>query len=528
MTNVSTDQLLNRGGTAETFPPEAASKRERPRAASFIFALAPDQVEAIAQRLTQLSGAAAALSRVELIILDTPEAAIAKAGLVFAVKRSLDSKRRGWKRTVAPLSARSTTPRGALKKILKQAADIKVLARVETEQRFWPLRFGDRRAEITLDHASARMNGKEVAVASLTCASDAAKIDFFNFVTAAFDPERMRLIAETDLERIYRLCDGPLDPYVTATLPKLDADMDAAEGFRTVAGACLTQILANEAAIRASDDHEAVHQCRVGFRRLSACLRFFSNFIRGPDYDALWDAFAELRTHLREARDLDVLIAEVIAPAIAEGPVAGADALMQELEGRRAAAHADLLDTLRRPATGALFFRFAIWLSIGDWTMQTADVKAARLRQMPLLKFAQRKFATANDKFEACCAHLAEATSEERHRTRIRAKNMRYAAEFFESLARSKAARRRLRNFLKPVKELQTVLGEWNDILVARRVLMGFAEPQAGQKAPPLLAAPAAALADRIQLLGDSEFIERSAKACQALVAGEPFWRKLG
>jgi CHAD domain-containing protein len=256
-------------------------------------------------------------------------------------------------------------------------------------------------------------------------------------------------------------------------------------------------------------------------------LRFFSSFAHGADYDALWDAFGELRTHLRETRDLDVLIAEVIVPAMAEAPVAGAETLMQELEARRAAAHAVLLDTLRRPATAALFFRFALWLSIGDWTTQIANVKAARARPMPLPKFARRKFAAVNDKFEACCADLAEATSEERHRTRIRAKNMRYAAEFFESLVRSKVARRRFRDFLKPVKELQTVLGEWNDVLVARRFLAGFAEPLTGRKVPPL-AAPAVALADRIQLLGDGEFLERSAQACQALVAGEPFWRKLG
>jgi CHAD domain-containing protein len=62
---------------------------------------------------------------------------------------------------------------------------------------------------------------------------------------------------------------------------------------------------------------------------------------------------------------------------------------------------------------------------------------------------------------------LLGATAAERHRVRIRAKRLRYAAEFFQSLYPSAAMQR----YIGRLTSLQDALGRLNDASVARRML---------------------------------------------------------
>jgi CHAD domain-containing protein len=61
---------------------------------------------------------------------------------------------------------------------------------------------------------------------------------------------------------------------------------------------------------------------------------------------------------------------------------------------------------------------------------------------------------------------LAEVTPEERHQVRIEIKKLRYATEFFESLFKQGAAKRRKRKAMESLEALQEVLGDLNDIAV--------------------------------------------------------------
>jgi CHAD domain-containing protein len=547
MTKLLADHSIMAGVPAEAAAPEPVdnARRSPNRAVSLSFVLAAEDADGFAARLNRLSGVGAANLASRTVYLDTPDHAITGLGLGFGIRRRNTTKRSGWKRFVTPLSA--ATPKSARRRLnhsLRCAAAISVVACVETQRRQWLLRFDDCQAELRLDCSTAQMNGREVAVASASFTSNAPNADFFQFVAAACDPEKLRLSAESDLLRIFRLNHdgfglkqskviGPLPPHLTAFAPDLDAAMDAAAGFRTIAMACFDQFLLNEAAIRATGDREAVHQCRVALRRLSACLRFFSDFVVGSDYEALWQGFKELGAHLRKARDLDVLIADVVAPALAFRPPAGATALMRELEARREQAHADLVGALCAPASAALFLKFVIWLQVGDW-MHSVDPKSRQRQIMPIVKYMRREFATLNHKFVLRCCELSTATQEERHRTRIRAKNLRYDAEFLETLARGKTAMKRLRVFIQTLKTLQTVLGNWNDIVMAHRFFIAFGAEAKGKakmvtktKRRSSLAFAAEALSQRIGSMSETEFREKSSKACQALVKGKPFWTKL-
>lgn len=522
-------------------------------AVSFNFILADEDVDHCADMLNRLSGAKTTDEMLHIIYLDTPDDAIARLGLGFSIRRrgGTGSRRGGWKRFVEALSpATPKTARRTLAACLQQAASIEVVARTETRRRVWSFSCGGMAAEGRLDRSSVVMNDKKAVLGSFRLTCDAPNVEFFRLVTEACAPDRLRLSAESDLARAYRLCDGPNAPYVTAFAPDLNATMDAETAFRTIATACFNHFLLNETAIRAKGDREAVHQCRVALRRLSACLRLFSGFIGGADYEALRTDLKELGTYLRNARDLDVMIADVIAPALAADPPAGTPALMREIEARRTKAYADLVARLWAPASAALFLRLALWLEAGDWT-SSADPKSLKRRGEPIAKYARQKFERMKCKFAERCAGLGQANREERHSTRIHAKNLRYGTEFFATLAPGKMASKRMLAFIHAVKTLQTVLGDWNDILMARQFLASFGpEPKIAPEAEArsdivvdlqpgmrwtaalngssTLIAAANALAYRIKETPETEFCEKSTKACRSLHKLKPFWTQLG
>jgi CHAD domain-containing protein len=65
---------------------------------------------------------------------------------------------------------------------------------------------------------------------------------------------------------------------------------------------------------------------------------------------------------------------------------------------------------------------------------------------------------------------LQEMTAPERHKFRIRMKKIRYAAEFFESLFRSKRERKALARLSKHAKKIQDALGSLNDFIADRKM----------------------------------------------------------
>jgi triphosphatase len=506
---------------------------------SLHFVLAPDHIAAFAAHVAEVSGAAPVESEFRVVCLDTRDDAFARLGLCHGLKSiGGPARQSGWHKFVVPLSAATPKPS---RRLLKQTLDsgrIIAVARVETERRRWPLRFPTCRAEVSLDSSTVLMGGTQMLLASVTFSSKVPTADFFRFVADICDPARLRLSAETDLLRVTRLRGSRAPQYAPAFDAKLSAAMTAAEGFRAIAAACFEQFLLNEAAIRGSREREAVHQCRVALRRFSACRRFFSAFLTGGDDDAIRRDFKELRGRLRKARDLQVLLGDVIAPAVTVDSPKGGKALIREIEMKRDAAETELSESLRRPETAALFLRFALWLHAGEW-LRAEDEERTHERMRPVVKYAERKLDAENRKFLENCHELTEMSDEDRHRMRIRAKNLRYAAEFLRPLARRDAARTRYRAFHAPLKELQTVLGDWNDILMARRFFSTFAaeaEDQAatieGEKPVRRAGRPALtagnALAKRITALPDSDFRERCVKACQALRDAKPFWSKLG
>lgn len=245
----------------------------------------------------------------------------------------------------------------------------------------------------------------------------------------------------------------------------LDASMTIEHGFRVIAGNCLAQMQDNEAGVLLGSDPEAIHQMRVGMRRLRSTLRLFAPWIPFPP--ALQQEIDWLGAELGAARDADVLADSSLAKVIDACPQAlGLLALRQAasvLAGQRRQQAAMAVASVRY---SRLMLGLVGWLQASGWHASLDDLARAALG-CPLPKRASQILLRRHEKLLTRCKRLAHGTAEQRHRIRIAAKKARYATEFFLSLLSAPRAKR----YIKCLAGLQDALGGLNDAAVADRLL---------------------------------------------------------
>lgn len=268
-------------------------------------------------------------------------------------------------------------------------------------------------------------------------------------------------------ERGFRLQQGtPATPVKAREIP-LDPGMPPLAAFRAIALACVEQMQGNHAGVigaEGGEDSEYIHQMRVATRRLRACLRLFAPQLPPGFADELLPPLREMMGLLGAARDLDVLLAEIAAPALLALPdEPRLAALAGIVTDRRHAARTDAVRHLQARQFGRLMLRLVSLLNQPAFVDPVPGGPATDFANERLRKLQRkvRRLATA--------ARIDDPVS--LHVLRIGIKRLRYALEFFAPLARGKA-RRRLAQRLAAV---QGTLGELNDLANAGRLLMDCA-----------------------------------------------------
>jgi CHAD domain-containing protein len=229
-----------------------------------------------------------------------------------------------------------------------------------------------------------------------------------------------------------------------------------------------------------ADEPDAVHQMRVAARRLRAILRSFRTVIPQPGTDDTAEDLKWLGQLLGAARDGEVLPGHLRAslrPVPAEliiGPV------LARIQGyfapRRAAARAELLAALDSPrylrlATG--LDRLAAGPLTGPQAGEPArDVLPAAVRRA--CRQAARRMGRARH------TPPGPARDTALHEARKSARRARYAAEA-ASLASGEPARR----YARRMKQVQSVLGDHQDTVLARQAArdLGISAYLAGENA---------------------------------------------
>lgn len=281
-----------------------------------------------------------------------------------------------------------------------------------------------------------------------------------------------RISGISKAERGYFLLTGERPGPRKAPHLTMAAEISTADALKTIARSSLGQFLANQDCLVETGDPEALHQMRVALRRLRSAIGIFKTITDTPDTALLRQELRWLQGPLGAARDNDVFIAQILEPLAAPlGAEPGYTSFRNDFEDRRQATQAAAKDVLAQPRFARLMLLLGQWIESGLWQNAEDDNRRSRLDE-PARLLAQATLAEHYRKARRAMRTLADQDSAERHRTRIRVKKLRYAADFFASLF----ANRKGKRFYTQLSMLQDRLGLLNDIAVSQRLLREYAQ----------------------------------------------------
>jgi CHAD domain-containing protein len=255
---------------------------------------------------------------------------------------------------------------------------------------------------------------------------------------------------------------------VRARPVRLSRKIPVEEAFRLTVFECLAHVAANAPAILHKRDVEALHQMRVGLRRLHVALTAFGEEFRTPALKEIRKRTKAFTDAIGPARDLDVFLGELFdEPARVSGYSEAFMALRERAESVRndawnqAIAHVEsaefsvFLDDVAAAAETHSWFAKAIGANAFKPRFHAdapVERTAARILDGHLIKVSKRG------------RHMKSLSEHDRHRLRIALKKLRYAAEFFEPLYKKK----HVGIYLKRLRALLEDLGALNDLVTVR------------------------------------------------------------
>ncbi len=226
----------------------------------------------------------------------------------------------------------------------------------------------------------------------------------------------------------------------------------------------LEAIRAHDPGTRLGEDPEELHQMRVAVRRLRAVLRAARGMFAKKPIQALREELGWLGAALGGRRDLDVLREYLRGEVRALEPAdrAAGRSLLRRLERPGVQARAELLAAL----DGARYF------TLLDRIEEMLAHPPVHDANITLAGVASREW----KKLRKAVKALPDAPSaDDLHAVRIREKRARYAAELAAPDVGHSAER-----FVERLKELQDVLGEHQDAVVAESRLRDLAREAPG------------------------------------------------
>jgi triphosphatase len=361
-------------------------------------------------------------------------------------------------------AARGTALEPLLDKKLRR--DLKPLFQTRVRRQIYPIRRGDSQIEFTVDKGKVEVAGHSSPLCEVELELKQGEPDeLFKIAQAMGDTLPVSVASKSKATLGYELVDGEQPSAVKGEPVELSPDADWATAFKVIAMTCLHQIAANQSALR-RHDAEAVHQMRVGLRRMRAAISLFKVMLAGPQTEAMKEQFKWLTNELGPARELDVFIKRVVKRAGGtRANKAGLSTVAQGFRARRTQALDRAVQATASPRFRRLMLDAAAWIEVGDWT-RTEDELIRALRERTLRGAATEELRRRRKKIRKRGAHLADLDPLKRHKLRIQAKKLRYATEFFAGVFPGRKSARLRGKFGTRLRKLQDALGDLNDIVV--------------------------------------------------------------
>lgn len=289
----------------------------------------------------------------------------------------------------------------------------------------------------------------------------------------------LRLSAVSKAERGYRLADGQARDRPRYERPALVPGLSTGQAFQQLGAGCLGHLGANAESLAATPGPEGVHQVRVAVRRLRAALSTFKPATEDPAWRTVRGRLKWLAGELDQARNLDVFIADIWRPAArAQHDLPGMAAFGRALLSAQTRAYDRAVAAIGQADFRSLLLETAAWLQLGDWS---TDAVLAPERERPAEAFAAAALDRRRDKILRAGERLADLDRETRHKLRIQAKILRYAAEDLGGLFPRHP--KRAERFVEALKAMQDSLGALNDLAfsedLARDIALAAGDPEA-------------------------------------------------
>jgi CHAD domain-containing protein len=237
---------------------------------------------------------------------------------------------------------------------------------------------------------------------------------------------------------------------------ELGSDPTAGEVVQRAIAASVTRLIRHDVVVRLDTDPEGVHQARVATRRLRSDLRTFAPLVSVEWASGLRDELGWLAHALGRVRDGDVMLERMRrrTTSLPEASAHGATRVLAAIERERNVAFDELQEAMRGDRYLSLLDLLVAAARepalVGDAELPAKDV-LPRLVRRPWKSLVQTIKAIG-----------VGPTDGELHGIRIRTKRCRYAAE-----AVAPVLGKRARAFASDAAELQQVLGDCNDAVVA-------------------------------------------------------------
>jgi triphosphatase len=322
---------------------------------------------------------------------DTRDLALSKAGVFLRVRevggrylqtvKAMRSKadlieRFEWERQISGPSPDLTevdgTPLHALLTRLRPAS-LRPLFETRMYRTLRRVAHGGSEIEVAVDEGEIVAGKRRVPVNEVELelkTGNAAEL--FSFASTLSDALPLRLTVKTKAERGFELLSKADHAVEKAVDVDINPDVAAAQAFRAIARSCLRQIVVNEPAVLAGHA-EALHQMRVGLRRLRAAISIFADVVADSELERIKAELKWITQELGPARDLDVFAADVLQPLQKAHPKdAGVAAAGRDFENRRRAAYDHAIGSLRSERFRKDLLDLAAWIEVGDWAQGEA------------------------------------------------------------------------------------------------------------------------------------------------------------
>lgn len=480
--------------------------------------------EAAALALAQLKGEGA-VRQLDATYFDTPDHALRKAGFGLRVrdgeggrKQTLKSASAGgifsrgeWETTIAgpgpDRDALARTPAAAM--LAGEVLAPVFTSRVERVVRL--VQVGEAVIEAALDRGELSADGRRAAVCELELELKSGQPQaLFDLARRLAKRAPLRLSLISKAERGYGLALGGEGSAPRRPTAAPEATASVSEALQALGRADLAHLCASLEALRERPGPDAVHQARVATRRLRALLKIFKPLAADEAARRLDEALHWLAGEFDAARDLDVFVGQVWDEAAAGASFAGRDDFGRALAAARANAYLRMEAAVESPRSRDILLEAAAWLEAGAWA---TDPALAEIRDAPAAAFAAEVLDHRRRQVKRRAKRFADLDAHGRHRLRLKAKTLRYAAEDLASLF--PAHPKRVERFVAASKAVQDVLGALNDRAVRQALIETVTHGDVAL----------ARDASRVALAGDeSDLLDAAAEALDDLLDVKPFW----